>query len=107
MPEVNNNIPPQKPPAIDPETLGLAMLNASITQQIGLLLTVPVAATDVMNLMCEHIGKLLALIEPEQLRNSILGEIRRNLPAVVNRHVEARMTTPGGILMPAAGQRVQ
>jgi hypothetical protein len=103
----NNNVPLQKPPAIDPATLGLAMLNAGMTQQIGLLLTIPVPATDVINLLCEHIGKLLALIEPEQLRNSILGEIRRNLPAVVNRHVEARMTTPGGILIPDAAQRMQ
>lgn len=104
----NNNVPiQQKPAAIDPATLGLAMLNAAMSQQIGLLLTVPVAATDVMNLLCEHIGRLMALIEPEQLRNSILGEIRRNLPAVVNRHVEARMTTAGGVILPDAAHRVQ
>lgn len=107
MAEINNTAPPQKPPAIDPAVLGLAMLNAAMTAEIGVLLTVPVAATDVMNLLCEHIGRLLALIEPEQLRNSILGEIRRNLPAVLNRHVEARMTTPGGIMLPEGSARMQ
>lgn len=107
MAEINDNAAPLKPPTLDPGTFGLAMLNATMTAEISLLLTIPVAATDVMNLMCEHLGKLLALIEPEQLRNSILGEIRRNLPAVVNRHVEARLRTPGGVIVPEGVGRMQ
>lgn len=104
MPETNNPAPPQ---AVDPNVLGLALLNAALTAQIAVMIAVPVPATDIMNLLCEHLGKLLALIEPTQLRNGILAEIRGNLPGVVTRHVEARMRTPGGVLLPEAGQRVQ
>jgi uncharacterized membrane protein YkvI len=95
---------------LDPQivhTAMLAMLNAAITAQVAQMLQIQVPATDVMNILCEHIGKLLALIEPDQLRNSILGEIRRNLPAVMNRHYEARMTTAGGVRVPGPGERVQ
>jgi hypothetical protein len=53
-----------------------------------------------MNLLIEHLSHILALVEPMQLRNEILGEIRRNLPGVVNRHYEARMTTAGGVRLP-------
>jgi hypothetical protein len=36
-----------------------------------------------------------------QARNEILAEIRRNIPGILNRHVEKRKTTPGGIRLPA------
>ncbi|HXE51220.1 MAG TPA: hypothetical protein VN663_22775 [Ramlibacter sp.] len=104
----NNNQPARgSAPTIDPATVALGLLNAGLTAHVALMLTIPVPATDVMNVLCEHIGKLLALVEPEQLRNSILGEIRHNLPGVLNRHVEARMRTPGGVLIPEGVGRVQ
>ena len=91
---------------VSPGALALAVLNASLAGQIGVLLQVQVPATDIMNLLCEHLGHLLSLIEPEQLRNSILAEIRRNLPGVLNRHYAARMKTPGGVIIPGPGERV-
>lgn len=104
MPE-NNNHPSVG--AITPETAALGCLNAAISGQVGVLLTIPVPVTDVMNLLVEHTMKLLSLVEPEQLRNTILGEIRRNLPAVLNRHVEARLRTPGGVIVPKGVGRMQ
>jgi hypothetical protein len=86
--------------------LGLGMLDSAMQGQIGVLLQIQVPANEVLNLLCEHVGRILALLEPEQVRNAILGEIRRNLPGVMNRHVEARLTTPGGIRIPQAGERV-
>jgi hypothetical protein len=80
--------------------------NAGLTAQIALMLSVPVPATDIMNMLVEHVARLLSLVEPEQLRNSILAEIRRNLPVVLNRHVEARNTTSGGVFVPA-GARIR
>lgn len=97
-PQVGNAAPGPAPAT--PNMVAMAMLNASLTAQIGMIIGAQMPATDVMNVLCEHIGQLLALIEPEQLRNSILGEIRRNLPGVMNRHLEARLTTAGGIRLP-------
>ena len=85
----------------------LMAFDGGLAGLIGVMLEAQVPATDVMNILCEHLGRILSLVEPEQLRNSILGEIRRNLPMVLNRHVEARMRTPGGVIVPPPGARVQ
>jgi hypothetical protein len=82
-----------------PAQVGLAVLDASLRAEIAVLLSIAQAG-DVMNLLIEHLSHILALVEPMQLRNDILGEIRRNLPGVVNRHYEARMTTAGGVRLP-------
>lgn len=95
------------PSALPAALVGCGLVNAGLTAQIGMLLDLQVPATDIMNLLCEHVGKLLALVEPEQLRNTILAEIRKNLPGVVNRHYEARIRTPGGVIVPPPGTRVQ
>lgn len=94
------------PLPLEMRALGIGMLDSAMQAQIGVLLQISVPANEVLNLLCEHVGRILSLVEPEQLRNSILGEIRRNLPGVVNRHVEARLTTPGGIRMVQPGERV-
>jgi hypothetical protein len=103
-----------KPPSPGAPTLShpahivvLSMLNATLTAQIGALISLEVPATDTMNVLAEHLGQLLSLVEPMQLRNSILAEIRQNLPGVVNRHFEARMTTAGGVRLVEPGARVQ
>jgi hypothetical protein len=92
-----------KPNGVDvqptPAQVGLAMLDASLRAQVVMLLSITQAG-EVMNLLIEHLSQILALVEPMQLRNEILGEIRRNLPGVVNRHYEARMTSAGGVRLP-------
>lgn len=104
----NNNAAPLQNPALDPRIVGLGTVSASLNAQIGFLLSLPQFPVDqLINLLCDQIGKVLSLVEPEQIRNTVLAEIRRNLSAVVNRHVEARKTTPGGIIRPDAGQRIQ
>lgn len=102
-------IPPATAP-LDAGHVALELLNRTIAAQIGLILEMQaprtaITATDAMNLLCEHLGKLLSLVEPEQVRNALLGEIRRNLPGVMNRHVEARLTTPGGVFVGQPGMR--
>jgi hypothetical protein len=100
------------PPVLSPEAARAAIFamlnttNSGLTAQIALMLSVPVPATDIMNMLVEHVARLLSLVEPEQLRNSILAEIRRNLPVVLNRHVEARNTTSGGVFVPP-GARIR
>lgn len=96
------------PPAtVAPHVLAIGLLNVSIHSQINLMLQQRVAATDIMNLLIEHVAMLLALVEPAGLRSTILDEIRKNLPAVLDRHVAGRRTTAGGIYVPQPGDRVQ
>lgn len=110
MPEIANDTPPPAGTIAQQQAsaIALSMLNASMHAQVGLALGgMKVNATDVMNLLVEHLANVLSLVEPDQLRNTILGEIRRNLPEVLNRHVLARKTTAGGIFVPGPGTRVQ
>lgn len=106
----NDNRPIGPSGTITPATIALAMFNAAIGSQISLMLGVQrpateLDATDIMNVLVEHLANLLSQVEPEQARNAIIGEVRRNLAMVVNRHLEARMTTKGGVFVP--GTRVQ
>lgn len=98
---------PEEEAQLDAKLVGLGLLNMSIAAQIGGLLQIKADAADIMNMLIEHTAKLLSLVEPEQHRNAILADIRRNLPGVLNRHVEARNTTPGGIYVPPAGTEVR
>lgn len=93
---------PAKP---DAGHVALELTNQLLTGCIGSMLGMQapvtmITATDVMNLLVEHVAKILSYVEPEQARNAILAEIRRNLPGIVGRHVTARSTTPGGIFIP-------
>lgn len=100
---------PNETPAAtaDPVAAALSMLDAGMSGMIARLIQANAGdVTGVINLLCEHIGRLLSLVEPLQARNSVLAEIRRNLPAVVERHVQARMTTPGGVIVPPAGLKL-
>lgn len=102
---------PQMGQRIDAGHAGLAQLDAALNAQIGLLLTIQhpkssLAATDIMNTLMEHVGKLLALIEATEVRTDIINQIRLNLPGVVQRHYESRSTTAGGLFVPpTAGGR--
>src|SRR5689334_22538635 len=90
-----------KPPAPDAGHVALGITNETLTTAIRMMLDLQslvtaIAATDIINMLFEHIGKIVSLIEPEQLRNALIADIRRNLPGVVNRHLLARsVQTPG------------
>ena len=97
----------REPPKPDAGHVALGITNETLTTAIRMMLDLqhPVsalAATDIINMLFEHIGKIIALIEPEQLRNALIADIRRNLPGVVNRHVLARSAQPQGIVAPPA-----
>ena len=81
------------------------MLEAAVQSGVGTALNIGLPASDVMNLLIEHVMRVLSLVEPDQARNAVLGEIRQNLPGVLNRHVEARLRTPGGVLLPEGAMR--
>jgi hypothetical protein len=101
-----------KPPAPDAGHVALGITNETLTTAIRMMLDLqaPVsslAATDIINMLFEHIGKIMSLIEPEQLRNALIADIRRNLPGVVNRHVLARSVQQPGLVAPPPGIMVQ
>lgn len=104
MPDPINHTTPS-PPKVDHAALALGILNATIAAHVNIMIALPqpVPATDIINLFCEHLCKLLSLVEPEPLRTTILTEIRGNLPMVLARHVDGRLRTPGGIIVPPAG----
>jgi hypothetical protein len=92
---------------VTPHMVAVAGLDGAVGSAVGVCLGIGTPAEQIMNLLVEHLARVLALVEPEQVRNAVLGEIRRNLPGVLHRHVEARMKTPGGVLLPGVGERVQ
>lgn len=105
MSDNDNPAPPGPTPnnTLPANVFGIGLMNAAISAQLGILLGSGIPATDVMNALIDHLSAVLALVEPEQLRTQIIGEIQRNLPRTVGLHVQRRQMTPGGILRPGPG----
>ena len=73
---------------------------ASLAAQANLLLSFGFTVSDVVNVLCDVACNLLSAVEPAQLRQTIIAEIRKNLPGIVDRHYQMRHTTPGGLIVP-------
>lgn len=56
------------------------------------------------NLMIEfllnHLCSVVAMVEPAGARESLIQDLVRSLAPMVNQHVDARLTSPGGVLLP-------
>ena len=78
---------------------GQAAYNA-FAQTANLLLAYNVPMTAVIDLLFDVACNLVAAIEPAPLRQSIIDNIRNNLPVVVERHYTMRHSTPGGVFVP-------
>ena len=73
---------------------------AALATQANLMMTFGVPLTDVVNLLCELACDLVSAVEPAQLRQNVISEMVKNLPGIVDRHYQARHTTPSGLIVP-------
>jgi hypothetical protein len=85
------------PPAA-PNIGSLAMM--SFSAQVNLMIAMGMPLTDCVNVLFEIACNLVAGVEPAQLRQNIVNEIRNNLPGIVERHWQARHTLQSGLVIP-------
>jgi hypothetical protein len=72
----------------------------SLAGQANLMLAFDVPLATVVNLLCDVACNLVSAVEPAQLRQNITSEMIKNLPHIIDRHYQARHTTPGGLIVP-------
>jgi hypothetical protein len=103
---LNGNTPPQPtaPQISRAQQLQMAATSA-FGSQANLLIAFGVPVGDVINVLCEVAANLVAGIEPRELRDRIINDIRRNLPDVVARQYDARHTVASGLIVPKGAAR--
>ncbi len=58
----------------------------------------------VIEMLLNHLASVVAMIEPSGAREELVKKLVMDFSPMVRKHVEARLTTPGGILLPRAVQ---
>lgn len=82
---------------LEPLNHGLA-----VAERKALELGVP---TDkVLEMLLNHLTSVLAMIEPAGARESAVKDVIKSIAPMTSRYVEARNTTPGGLLLPRAAR---
>jgi hypothetical protein len=86
-----------------PTNLGkfvLDPLNHAIAAGEREALKVGVPASDVIEMLLNHLASVVAMIEPAGVRAETIKDVIRAFPGLVTKHVDARHMSPGGVFMP-------
>ena len=83
--------------------LVLDPLNHAIAAGEREALKVGVPTHDVVEMLLNHLASVVAMIEPAGVRVSTIEGIIESFARLVRQHVDARLTSPGGIVHPNAG----
>lgn len=86
-----------------PANLGKALLeplNHAIAAGEREALKIGVPSTDVIEMLLNHLASVVAMIEPAGARAATIEGLVAGFAPMVQRHVQARYMTPGGILTP-------
>ncbi len=89
-------------PAI-PANLGkfvLDPLNHAIAAGEREALKIGVPTNEVLEMLLNHVASLVAMIEPAGVRAGTITDVVKSLPELVQKHVEVRHTSAGGVFMP-------
>jgi hypothetical protein len=89
-----------------PPNLGVLLLeplNHGLAAAERQALKMGVPAHDMINLLLNHLASVCAMIEPPQAREALIKDLVSSFSVMVRKHVEARFTTPGGLLLPGIG----
>jgi len=57
----------------------------------------------VVEFLLNHLASVVAMVEPAAYRAELLKGLVGSFAGMVKQHVDARLTTPGGIVRPEAG----
>ena len=99
------DVTPTVPPQI-PENIGKFILDpfdhalASFERR-ALAQGVPV--NKMIELLLNHLASVVAMVEPPGARQELIKGLVGSFSMMVKQHVDARHTTPGGIVHPSAG----
>jgi hypothetical protein len=61
-----------------------------------------VPAHMMVELLLNHLASVVAMIEPAGAREATVTQLVKDFAPMVRRHVDARMTSPGGVILPRA-----
>lgn len=78
-------------------------LNHGFAAGVRTAMTLGVPAERVIEMYLNHLGSVVAMIEPPGARELALTEIVSSFAPIVQKHLESRHRTPGGVWRPSAG----
>jgi len=90
--------PPEDPVAV--WRLLLEPINHGLASATRKALEMQVPAHSVIEMYLNHLASTVAMIEPAGAREETLKNLVSSFAPMVRRHVDARMTSPGGVIMP-------
>ena len=93
-----------------PPNLGKALLeplNHAIAAGEREALKIGVPSTDVIEMLLNHLASVVAMIEPVGARAATIEGLVAGFAPMVQKHVQARYMTPGGILTPRPVEELQ
>lgn len=93
---------PRIPPQI-PENLGKTIFEPvgyglAAAERRALELGVPVHT--ILETLLNHVASVAAMVEPPGAREKLIKDIVAAIPKMIAQHVQARHTTPGGVILP-------
>lgn len=93
------------PPAI-PLELGrftLEPLSHAMAAGSRQALTQGVPIHELIEMHLNHLASVAAMVEPAAAREILIRDLVGAFAGMVKKHVDVRLTTPGGIVLPGAG----
>jgi len=94
--------PPKDPPKLD-GGLGKAVLepiNFGLAASLRRALELGAPTSLILELLLNHLCSVAAMVEPPGAREGLIQDLVRSIAPMVNKHVDARQTTPGGVILP-------
>lgn len=102
MANENGHDHPRTPPQI-PENLGRTIFDPvdyGIAASARRALEVGVPVHVVLEKFLNHLASVAAMVEPAGAREKLIKDLVAALPNMIAQHVQARHTTPGGVILP-------
>lgn len=96
MAEVENPVP------LNVGRILLEPLNHALAAGSREALKQGVPAHTVIEMLLNHLASVTAAIEPSGSREETVKNLVSSFAPMVQRHLEARLTTPGGVILPRA-----
>lgn len=77
-------------------------LNHALAAGIRQAVSMGTPTHSIVEMLLNHIASMAALVEPPGSREMLVKQIIGAVAPLVRKHVDARNTTPGGVILPRA-----
>lgn len=78
----------------------LEPLNYGLAAGCRRALEIGVPTNMMIEFLLNHLASVAAMVEPAGAREALVKDLVRSFASMVNKHVDARYTTPGGVALP-------